>query len=58
MNQMDKSPILPAEHDPQCRRSGRDLDTEHCERCRNLKARLDEWRRDTGFDKAFESGLD
>ena len=42
---MDKSPILPVEHDPECRRSGPgDLDAEHCERCRNLLARLDQWR--------------
>ena len=42
---MDKSPILPAAHDPKCRRSGSgDLDTERCERCRNLLARLDQWR--------------
>jgi len=42
---MDKSPILPAEHDSLCRRPGPgDLDVEHCERCRNLQARLDEWR--------------
>ncbi|MEO8744992.1 MAG: hypothetical protein ABI334_08670 [Candidatus Dormiibacterota bacterium] len=42
---MDKSPILPAEHDPNCRRTGAGgLDIEHCERCSNLSARLDQWR--------------
>jgi hypothetical protein len=53
---MDKSPILPAEHDPACRRSGpRDLDTESCERCRNLSARLDQWRTDQGFDSDLKA---
>ncbi|HEY1456171.1 MAG TPA: hypothetical protein VGG31_06715 [Candidatus Dormibacteraeota bacterium] len=42
---MDKSPILPAEHDPECRRKGPgDLDTERCERCRNLSARRQQFR--------------
>ncbi|HEY1419539.1 MAG TPA: hypothetical protein VGG90_02385 [Candidatus Dormibacteraeota bacterium] len=42
---MDKSPILPAEHDARCQRTGAGgLDVEHCERCRNLLARLDQWR--------------
>jgi hypothetical protein len=42
---MDKSPILPAEHDRNCQRSGPgSLDTERCERCRNLSTRLNEWR--------------
>ena len=45
---MDKSPILPVEHDPTCQRSGGgSLDIEHCERCRNLSARLNEWRQAT-----------
>ena len=55
---MDKSPILPAEHDERCRRTGQgELDVEHCERCRNLNARLEEWRRETGFYKTRDSGL-
>ena len=50
MGHMDKSPILPAEHDAKCERKGPGaLDVEHCERCRNLAARLDEWRRATGL---------
>ena len=55
---MDKSAILPAEHDPRCRRAGaRELDIENCERCRNLKARLEEWRREVGFHEPPDSGL-
>ena len=58
MRAMDKSPILPEKHDASCRRSGPgDLDVEHCERCRNLKARLEEWRRATGLAPEPESGL-
>ena len=54
MEKMDKSPILPAEHDPACRRAGRGaLDTERCERCRNLLARLDQWR-GTNMDPASD----
>ena len=50
MELMDKSPILPAEHDPRCRRTEPGgLDVEHCERCRNLAERLEQWRRETGF---------
>ena len=55
LEKMDKSPILPAEHDPACRRAGRGaLDTERCERCRNLLARLDQWR-GTSMDSASDA---
>ena len=56
---MDKSPILPAEHDNNCQRKGPGaLDVERCERCRNLAARLDEWRKTTGLAPDPDSSPD
>lgn len=56
---MDKSPILPADHDPACRREGPGaLDADHCERCRNLFARRAEWRATSGFDETEKAARD